>query len=128
MRKQEKGFTVIEVVVSLFIFGVMLMVYIASANTVILNRNSKHKQTAYRVAAGAIEQLRATPYASLPNSGSINDPLLSELPTGQGTLSISPYNAKTKQVTSTVTWRNPGNNSLRSFSLTTLITEGGIGR
>jgi prepilin-type N-terminal cleavage/methylation domain-containing protein len=126
MRK-EQGFTVIEVVVSLFIFGMMLLVYVASANTVTLNRSSKNKQVAYRVAASAIEELRATPYAALPTSHAITDPLLSTIPSGAGTVNISTYNAKTKQVVSTVTWRDPGSSQTRSFSLTTLITEGGIG-
>lgn len=128
MHSTEKGFTIIEVVVSLFIFGIMLMVYVASANTVILNRHSKHKQTAYRIAASSIEQLRATSYASLPASGAISDSLLAELPNGTGTRTITTYNAKTKQVVSTVTWREPGSNQNRSFSLSTLITEGGVGR
>jgi prepilin-type N-terminal cleavage/methylation domain-containing protein len=126
MRKQQ-GFTVIEIVVSLFIFGMMLLVYIASANTVTLNRSSKNKQVAYRVAASTIEELRATPYANLPASYTISDPLLATIPSGAGTVNISIYNAKTKQVVSTVTWQDPGSSVTRSFSLTTLITQGGIG-
>ena len=129
LRSHEQGFSLIEIVVSLGIIGIVLVIYAAAANTMSLNQSARNKQLAYRIANSSIEQLRGTAYASLPASVTITDPLLARLPHGaSGSVTVTTYNAKTKQVTSTVTWKDPASAAQRTVTLTTLITEGGLGQ
>jgi prepilin-type N-terminal cleavage/methylation domain-containing protein len=125
---KQKGFSVIEVVVSLFMLGVILLVYAAANNTLILNRIAKHQQLAYRIAANELESIRALPYASIPSSGPFSDTLMTNLPSGSGALATSVYDSRTKQIVVTVTWREPGTSIDKTESVTTLITEGGLGQ
>ncbi len=125
-RDTTRGYTIIEVIISLFIIGVVLIIYSAASNTVILNRSTKFQEVALRIASAEMDTLRALPYNSLPSSGPFSDPLLSSLPSGTATLIVTAYNATTKEITATVTWREPGDSATKSVSLTTLITQGGI--
>ncbi|GAC1413685.1 MAG: hypothetical protein NVSMB66_6090 [Candidatus Doudnabacteria bacterium] len=125
---QQKGFTLIEVVVSLFILGTVVIVYAAANNTLILNRIAKHQQLAYRIAANELESIRAQPYANIPPSGSFNDPLLSNLPAGSGNITVSVYDSKTKQIKATVNWAEYNTAVTKTVSVTTLITQGGLGQ
>ncbi len=123
---QKNGYTLIEVVISLFIIGVMLLVYSAASNTLILNRDAKHQQIANRIAASELEDLRGMPFASLPASGPFSHPLLSSLPSGEAILSISDDYDKLKQVTVTVSWQEPGSQNIHQVNLTTYIGEQGL--
>lgn len=125
---KQKGFTVIEVVVSLFMLGVVVLVYAAANNTLILNRIAKHQQLAYRIAENELESLRATPYASLPSSGSFVDSSLSNLPNGSGNITVSAYDSKTKQVAVTVAWTEQVSSTSKAVTLTTLINQWGLGQ
>lgn len=127
-NQSQKGFSVIEVVVSLLIFGLVLLIYNAAINTIALSKNAKYQQIAYRIANTEIESLRATAFASLPSSGSINDPLLSTLPHGAEALTVTSYDTRTKQINVVVTWTEPEGSAGRTVSLSTLITKGGLGQ
>ncbi len=124
----NQGFTIIEVVISLLIVAAGLVIYSSSANSVILNRNTRHQEIALRIAVTKIDDLRTTPFASLPASGSFTDPLLSSLPSGQANLTVSDLNSKTKQITVAVSWQESGSNPSHTVSLNTLITQGGLGQ
>lgn len=125
-KKSQFGYSLIEIPIGLFIIGLMLLIYAAASNTVILNKNAKNQELAHRIAAGKMEDLRATAFASLPSSGSFTHSLLSNLPSGQANLTVSDYNADTKQITVTVTWKESGNSNTRTVSFTTLMTKNGI--
>ncbi len=126
--KKQKGFSIIEVVVSLFMLGVILLVYAAANNTLVLNRIAKHQQLAYRIAANEMESLRSGGYTNLPATGSFNDPLLANLPTGTGSIEVGVYDSRTKQVTVRVRWTEPGTTVVKSASVVTLVTSGGVGQ
>jgi prepilin-type N-terminal cleavage/methylation domain-containing protein len=126
VKLRQKGFSLIEVVISIFIIGVVLVIYSVSSNSVVLNRNSKRQELALRIATSKIEELRNTAYASLPSTGSFANSLLSNLPNGQASITVSSYNATTKQVIVTVTWSEPNNPNTRQVELTTLINQGGL--
>lgn len=129
MAMRQKGFSLIEVVISLFILGVIILVYAASANTVTINQRAKNKQLAVRIAASEIETLRATPYASFPTSYNLSNTMLANLPGGaSGTVDITDYNEMTKQAVVTVTWTDAGKFETSNYSLTTLVTQGGLGQ
>ena len=68
-------------------------------------------------------QLRENGYAALPVDGPFADPLLSTLPLGSASTSISVLNAKTKRVDVIVGWKRGA--MPRSVTLTTLMTETG---
>jgi len=124
IQNPEKGFTFIEVVVTLFIVGAVLVLYQAAAGTIRLTKNSKNQEIALRVANNKIEELRAGGYDSLPASGGFSDSQLSALPNGSGNMAVTAFNADTKQILISVRWQNPGGSS-RNISLATLVTKTG---
>ena len=88
-------------------------------------RNTESQGVALSIVRNEIESVRAAGYGAVPSSGSFSDSLLNTLPGGTGTLTVSAYNAKTKQVTASVVWRDAGTTASSTVSLTTLITETG---
>lgn len=121
-----RGFTLIEVVVSIFIMGVMLLLLQAVVHGGVLVRTSKNQGIALAIARNELESLRGGGYAALPASGSFSDSLVGMLPpAATTTLTVSAYTTKTKQVTVTVTWLDPGSPASSTISLATLITQTG---
>lgn len=89
-----------------------------------LSRHARYEDIARISAANELEGLRALGYSSLPASASFTDSLLTTLPSGSGSFTISDYNAKEKQVTVAVAWQEP-NAATSTVSLTTLVTSVG---
>ncbi len=123
-----RGFSLIEVTVSIFIVGVMLFLLQAILQSGTLIRMSKHQSIALSIAQNKLESLRANGYASLPSNGTFSDNLVSTLPVAATTtLTVSVYNAETKQVSVSVVWKEPDSTASSTISLSTLITEiGGL--
>lgn len=121
-----RGFSLIEVTVSIFIVGVMLLLLQALLQSGALIRMSKHQSIALSIAQNKLESLRADGYTTLPSSGTFSDSLISTLPiAATTTLTVSVYNAETKQVSVSVVWQDPGSAASSTVSLSTLITETG---
>lgn len=120
----KKGFSLIEILVTIGILSLMIVVYQAVLGNVYLTRSVQDKDVALKIATYKIEELRALGYSSLPGSGSFSDTLLTSLPSGTASMTITDYNAKVKQVVVTVGW-TPQNSTARSVSLTTLVTDTG---
>lgn len=112
-----------EVLATIFVIGALAALFASAISLARLTRDSKYEDIALRVASQQLESERALGYAST-TSGTFSDPLLSLIPDGSASTSIAAYNARTKQVTVTVTWTG-GASTTRSQSLTTLITEVG---
>lgn len=126
-QKSQDGFSLIEVVITLFVIGVILVIYQAALNTVFLVRNSHNQEIALRVANNKIEELRAGGYAALPGNGAFTDAQLSGLPGSSAIMTFSDFNSSTKQVDITIQWQETGADSVKSLSLTTLIAKiGGL--
>ncbi|MBU6388799.1 prepilin-type N-terminal cleavage/methylation domain-containing protein [Patescibacteria group bacterium] len=122
----SRGFSLIEVTVSIFLMGVILVMFQAIIHSSVLVRTSKSQGIALSIARNELEILRAGGYAALPSSGSFADSLMSTLPAGAtSTLAVSAYNAKTKQVVVSVVWLDPGATASSTVSLSTLITQTG---
>ncbi len=119
----QSGFTLVEVLVTIFIVGALIALLSATISLTSLIRDSKYSDIALRIATHKLENERARGYAST-TPGAFSDSLLSLLPGGTATSSVTNFNAKTKHVTVTVTWIGAGS-STRSQSLNTLITEVG---
>ncbi len=124
--QNQNGFSIIEVLIAIFIIGIMLVFYAASSNTLLLNGNARHLELAQRIAISQMENLRALDIAALPASGTFTNALISGLPGGSGNILVSDVNASTKQVVVTVSWNEPGGNSARSVSFTTIKTQNGL--
>jgi len=124
--KSSRGFSLIEVVISIFIIGVMLVLLHAVSQNSVLVRSAKNRGIALAVARDKVESLRIGGYASLPQSGTFSNSLMSTLPPGATTtLTVSAYNAKTTQVAVGVTWTELGSTASSTVSLQTLITQTG---
>lgn len=122
----SRGFSLVEVVISICIIGAILILLQSVVRTGVLVRTAKNEGVALSIARNELESVRSSGYSALPGSGSFSDSLLSTLPSGATTtLTVSAYNAKTKQVTVTVVWRDPGNTASTTVSLDTLITQTG---
>jgi prepilin-type N-terminal cleavage/methylation domain-containing protein len=120
-----RGFTLIEVLVSLFVIGIVTVLSGALLSAAPVSHHARYENLALTITKNKIESLRGRGYAMLPASGSFSDPALSALPSGTGTLAVSAFNPDTKQATVTVTWGEPGTTASSSVSLTTLITANG---
>lgn len=121
-----RGFSLVEVIVSLFMVSVMLLLLQAVVHSGVLVRIAKNHGIALAIVRNELEILRAGGYATLPPNGSFSDILLSTLPTAATTtLTVSAYNAKTKQVSASVVWLDPGSTASSTVSLVTLITQTG---
>jgi prepilin-type N-terminal cleavage/methylation domain-containing protein len=123
--KLSRGFSLIEVLVSIFIMGVMLVMLQAVLRSNVLVKMSKNQGVALSIARNEIEILRMGGYDSLPASGSFYSDLLSTIPGAVTELAVDDYNAKTKQVTVQVSWKDSGATASSTVSLSTLITQVG---
>lgn len=121
-----RGFSLIEVTVSIFIMSVMLLMLQSIIRSNVLVQTSKNQSIALSIARNKIEGLRIGGYAALPASGSFSDSLVSTLPlAATTTLTVTTYNARTKLVSTSVLWRDKGSTSSSTVSLSILLTETG---
>jgi prepilin-type N-terminal cleavage/methylation domain-containing protein len=121
----QNGFTLIEILVTVFILLLMLVFYASSLSTMRLTRIMQHKDIALRVLEEKMETLRGGGYANLPASGTFTNTLLDSLPGPSASTTISLYNATTKEILVGVSWIDSG--TTYYVSLSSLITEiGGL--
>lgn len=120
----KRGFSLIEIVVSIGIIASVVTVYAISSQITQLSRHVRYDDVALRIATSKLEALRATSYASLPASGAFADPLLSSFASSTAYAEIADYNADTKRITVTVSYQELGKTA-RTVSLTTLVTRVG---
>jgi prepilin-type N-terminal cleavage/methylation domain-containing protein len=122
--KINRGFTLVEVLVAIGLICITIFACKSMISSAILARSVKNEDVALKIASHQIEELRALGYASLPVSGSFSDSMLSSLSSSSASMAISTYDAKTKQITVTVSWIEPASGN-RSVVLTTLLAETG---
>jgi hypothetical protein len=124
--KSGAGFTILEIPIAIFIISVVLILYAASTNSILLNRNARYQDVATRIGTSLMEDLRNTPYANLPISGSMSHAKLDDLPNGQAAITVTDIDDNMKEMTITVSWQEGGSSVVRSASFTTLISRNGI--
>lgn len=127
-KKSQSGFTVIEVLITLFMIGVTVMLFQATANSVVLNKYGRYREIALRIADKKIQTTRTTAFASIPATGSFTDSALSTLPNGQATMTTTDINDNLKDVRIVITWLRPDNSSTQQVQLQTYIYRGGLGQ
>src|SRR6185369_12962681 len=106
----------IEITISIFIIGVMIVASASLLHGVPANRLTLDQGIALSIARNEIE--------ALPASGSFTDTALASLISGTGTITVATYDAKTKRVDVTVSWQEK-DASAHNIALTTLITQVG---
>jgi prepilin-type N-terminal cleavage/methylation domain-containing protein len=124
MRRGARGFSLIEIMVSLGILGSIFVMFAAVSGVAQLSRSAQYGDLALRIAENKLEELRALPYASLPTSGSFTDSRTDGLPNASSSIVLMDHNASTKHIEVTVSWQAPGE-STRDVTLRTLITQVG---
>lgn len=126
MMKNNQGFTLIELVVTIGLMAVTLFSYFVVLQTIAANRFLQHQTLAYQVALKKVEELKSLPFASLPAGGSFTDSALSVLSQPQASLTISDYggSAQLKEATVIISWREMA--QTKQVEIKTLLTEGGI--
>ena len=124
--RPSRGFSLIEVTISIFIIGVVLLLLQAIIRSSTLIRMTKSQGIALSIARNKLESVRVGGYTNIPVSGSFSDSLVSTFPrAATTTLTVSTYNTKTKQIIVSVIWRDPGAAASSTVSLLTLMTETG---
>ncbi|MCX6787938.1 MAG: prepilin-type N-terminal cleavage/methylation domain-containing protein [Candidatus Kaiserbacteria bacterium] len=119
----KRGFSLIEITIAIAIIGVMIVATSSFLARIPANgREVRDQDLALKIARSEIETLRALGYDALPLSGPFTDTLLGSLASSSASIAITAFNAKTKQVTASVTWRG-ASSSTRSTAITTLITQ-----
>jgi len=125
-RESGKGFTLIEVTVSIFVIGIMIIASAALLHGVPVSRVSHSQSIALSIAQNKIEALRANGYDALPASGTFTDAALSSLSSSTASTTISVYDSKTKRADVGVSWLE-GTSTRYYLTLTTLVTQiGGL--
>lgn len=127
-HKKQSGFTIIEVVVTLLIIGVTLLLYTVISNSITLNKYNRYKEVALRVAETSLQDLRTIDYNSLPASGPFTNAQIQTLPEGSANLEITEVSTGLSKATVTVSWRSPSSNTMQAISLSTFLSEHGIGK
>lgn len=127
-----KGFSLVEVIMGVFIAGIMVLVIANIPQAVKLITGSRSEAKVREVTAKIIEDLRLSGYDSLSDgSKAIVDPRLNSLNSVSGVVltencpvEICTSGEIAKKVTITITWNE--NIEPKRFSVTTLIAKGGL--
>lgn len=135
--KAHLGFSLIELLLVLSSVGFIVLFISNLPQSIHLIALSRQNSLVREIAQKQIEQLRAKPFSDLANSSTpIIDARLSTLSNGAGTViidpcpspicssSLDPLYPKIKKITAQVSWLDGGKS--QSFSVTTLIAEGGL--
>jgi prepilin-type N-terminal cleavage/methylation domain-containing protein len=125
IHNSQKGFSLLEIVITIAIIGMILLLYQIFLSNLFLSRDAKNQEIALRIANNKIEELRAVGYDSLPVSGTFSDTQLSLLSQSSATMTITDFNVDTKQILVTIQWIEPSSPNYKTISLTTLVTKAG---
>ncbi|MFA6414433.1 MAG: type II secretion system protein [Candidatus Paceibacterota bacterium] len=123
---KKHGFTLIEMMISLFIMSLAVVFATFVVGAIKTTRDSTFENIAFHIADSKLDEIRAAGYDALPGDGAFTDPELAILPQGAASMSSSTWNGGTKEVMAGVSWRG-ADGTLRFVTLTTLITRlGGL--
>lgn len=129
-RKAKEGFGLIEIILSVVLIIAIATGLFTTAGTFLIRRKSDLQAIAAKIASKDIENLRGTPFSSLPAPGAyscaITDSDLSKLPASCGDRTITNYTGDPdiKQVTITIRWQEKG--IAKSLVMDTLIYANGL--
>ena len=116
--KSTGGFSLIEIIITIAFVAIIVSIFLTAANTWRSIRGIQWQTYAYDVAKHEMENLRNTPFANLPSSGSFTDSQLSRLPSGSGQLIVTGSDPKNVKIV--VSWVQNG--LTKNYVLETLFT------
>jgi len=131
IHKLKKGTTLVELLMALAVISIgLLALYSAIIFGMTIHLKIKHRNLAYNMGGKEMEIIRNTAFTSLslqnegPFIGSF--PEMSQLPHGEGLLTISPYqgNGDIKQIEIKVRWQEFGEQ--KDIKLSTLVYKEGL--
>ncbi|MBI2011558.1 type II secretion system protein [Candidatus Daviesbacteria bacterium] len=135
--QNQKGFSLIEMVLVLLIFGLIVLMIVNLPSSIQLIGVSKNSSLAKEIASAKIENLRSSGFENLvTGQTTLVDSRLSKLPSSSGTVIIEDCpvsictqaeidgNIKIKVAKVKVSWRE--NNANKDLTIDTLISEGGL--
>lgn len=126
----SRGFTLIEVILSMLLLFVVFMAFTAMNQTIRFTNRGRFDDIGRSIAIEHLEIYRATDFNSLPDeSVTIEDPGLALLPQGSATATFSEYGGEDSglvEAAITVNWVDKGVS--RDVTLTTFLTNGGVGK
>ncbi len=131
MRKKN-GFSLVEVIIGVFIVGLIVLVIANIPNAINLVTSSQDDSLVREVAAKKMEDIRLQGYENLINgTTAINDSRLSSLDGSSGhtvvsscSVNICPTNEALKEVRITISWSENG--EPKTYQLVTLVGEDGL--
>lgn len=130
--KSQRGESLIELLLVIFLLGIIVMLLASLPNAMNLITKSKRMSLAREIVTKQIEDERRIKYIDLANgSQQISDSRISLLPHGSGTVTVEDCDKNictdsenVKQVTVIVNWQE--NNKDQQVSLKTFIGKGGL--
>lgn len=128
MYKKEGGFTILELVISVALIGVIIpSVYLSINSLLVINKRSRNIALTNLAAENKIESLRSIGYNNIPNgSSAFTDELPEELSNpNSATLNVSTSNGK-KVVDISISFKDF--NRQRIVQYKTIIGETGVGQ
>jgi Tfp pilus assembly protein PilV len=132
-RRFLRGTSLIEVTVALFISSSVLVTATTLATRVAAATDSANQMTrAYNVARQALENVRSYRGARLADGtydaaqfGELNQ-ILDLGPNSSATVTLDTYRAPVKRVTIAVRWYTSSPSHIRTITVTSLMTSGGV--
>ncbi len=121
----SRGFSLIEVLISLFIFSILIILFqsvMQSSTLVIIEKN---RVVALSIVQDEIEKVRANGYEALPVNGTFQNSLLDNLPSATASITSSAYDAQTARITARVLWQDTNSISSSTIFISTLLTKTG---
>ena len=130
-RRKRAGFTLVEILLALFLFTAMITILLSASGTLLHTRKSNLETLAAKIATKQIENLRNTDFDLLPpGSDTFSDTELPQLPQGVANRAItnatidSQVEPDVKNVSITITWTENG--IPKQFKTETLIYKYGL--
>lgn len=124
-HQYSPGFSLVEILLSVFLILAILSVVLVAAGTYLHSRTTSLESTATGIASRDIENQRKAGFASV-STNSITDSELSKLPNATATRTVSTYdgNNNMKKVADIIGWTEKG--ATRQIILETLISANGL--
>jgi prepilin-type N-terminal cleavage/methylation domain-containing protein len=128
-RKNQKGFTVVELVVSIVVAGIIIpSVALALNNLAAINHRARDLALANTIAQNKVETLRSIGYNSV-SGGTVS--FSSELPSSMGSPRSASYTISSpvtgeKQIDVNITYTDYGGS--KNLTYRTIISELGVGQ
>lgn len=128
MRKKEGGFTVIEILITIGLIGIILpVIYLGINSLLVINKRSRNIMLANIAAENKVEKLRSDGYNSIASGSSdFSAELPSELTSPKSATTIVTTSNGMKTVDVTISFKD--SDRQREVKYKTIISETGVGQ